>query len=87
MSLTSLTTDGLVEKMHDALKREYKARKGKDLPLGFEQDQKLLFAAISRGILEYLKSKQNEFISTITFTDGGISETHTVTNLNLNITP
>lgn len=83
----SLTTQGLVEKMVAALETEYNARKGRSLPLGYEGDREVLFAAIARGILEYLEEKQNEFISTVTFTDGSILEHHTVTNLNLNITP
>jgi len=82
----SLTTDGLVQQMTNALRTEYEKRKpGRSLPQGYEEDRAILFAAIARGILEYLESKQNEFISTITLRDGGVSETHTVTNLDLNI--
>jgi hypothetical protein len=83
----SLTTEGLVGKMTSALKMEYNARKGKDLPPGYEEDREILFAAIARGILEYFGEKQDEFISSVTFTDGGISEQHTVTKIDLNITP
>jgi hypothetical protein len=81
----SLITHELVKKMTDALEKEYKARKGISLPSGYETDREILFAAIARGILEYLEEKQNEFISTITLRDGGVSMTHNVTNLDLNI--
>lgn len=83
----SLTTVELVQQMTDALRREYLTRKGRPLPPGYEEDREILFAAIARGILEYLEAKQNEFISTITLTDGGVSEQRDVTKLNLNITP
>lgn len=81
----SLTTNGLVQKMTDALGTEYEARKGRSLPPGYEEDREILFAAIARGILVYLEWKQNEFISTIKFDD--TAGTRTVSNLNLDINP
>ncbi|MGQ3685426.1 MAG: hypothetical protein ACUBOA_10550 [Candidatus Loosdrechtia sp.] len=81
----SLITHELVNKMTYALKTEYEARKGISLPPGYEADREILFAAIARGMLEYLEDKQNEFISTITLREGGASKTYNVTGLDLNI--
>jgi len=83
----SLNTDDLVKKMLDALKKEYQTRKGRALPPGFEEDREILFAAIARGILEYLESQQNDFISTITLRKDAILNSYEVTSLDLNISP
>lgn len=83
----SLNTKDLVVAMEKALAKEYKDRKEGPLPTAGQKDRELLFAAIARGVLQYLESHQNEFVSTIKLKKGAIETSYTVTGLDLNIVP
>jgi hypothetical protein len=84
----SLKTSELVAVMETVMAEEYSRQKGTSLPGVGGGDRRLLFTAVAGGVLQYLESKQQEVISTITLRRGapGTTEvTFTVTNLNLNI--
>jgi len=83
----SLNTNDLVVAMATALAQEYLSRKGRALPEAGKEDRELLFAAIARGVLQYLESHQNEVVSTIKLKKGAIETSYTVTGLDLNIVP
>jgi hypothetical protein len=66
-----------------AMKDTYKAMKNEVLPTAGEEDRRILFVAIARGILSYLKQHENEFISSIRYDIS--TETYSVDTLNLDI--
>jgi hypothetical protein len=64
----------------------FESVKGTKLPLAGKEDRKMLFVAISRGILRYLKNNP-DFINTITLEDPNDNSitTETVTGMDLDI--
>lgn len=65
----ALTTSGMVSAIEEALRKEWHKEKKSPLPDIGQEDRRLLFAAIARGILEYLENNQNEIFSGITIRD------------------
>jgi hypothetical protein len=55
--------------MEGAMEEEWRVAKGVPLPGVGLEDRRLLFAAIARGVLAYLKTNQNGIFKTITFED------------------
>jgi hypothetical protein len=81
-----LNSSDLTQAMQEAFKKEWAAVKKIALPDAGGEDRRLLFAAVARGLLEYVEAHQNEVISAITFEDeGATSITHTVTNTEIGI--
>jgi hypothetical protein len=80
--------NSLAAAMEHAMQTEWQAVKGVALPnLGIE-DRRLLFVAIARGLFEYLKAHENEFMTDITLRErgaGGTDENFLVTQLELNL--
>ena len=80
--------DSLAAAMEHAMQTEWHAVKDVALPnLGME-DRRLLFVAIARGLFEYLKAHENEFVTDITLREpgaGGSDENFLVTQLELNL--
>lgn len=62
----------------------YKTLKSADLPDFGVEDRLMLFTAIARGILRYLKDHQSELISEITFLNEAYVS-HEVNDVKLNI--
>lgn len=80
--------NSLAAAMEDAMQDEWQAVKGMPLPGQGEEDRRLLFVAIARGLFVYLKAHENEFMVDITLREpgvGGTDENLLVTQLELNL--
>lgn len=80
--------NSLAAAMEDAMQTEWQAVKGVPLPGQGEEDRRLLFVAIARGLFVYLKAHENEFMVDITLREpdvGGTDENLLVTQLELNL--
>lgn len=75
----------LTDAMQEAFKKEWLAVKKTPMPGAGGEDRRLLFAAVARGLLEYVEAHQNEVLTTITFQDAGQPVTHTVIDADINI--
>lgn len=74
-------TNSMAEAIETALQQEWPLARGVPLPPDGMAERRILFVAIARGVLQYLKDHQHEFINSITL--NGISQP--VTNVDLNI--
>jgi len=74
--------------MEAAMHEEWLAARGSALPGGVgEVDRKLLFAAVAKGVLRYLKAHQDEVLISITTRDdtfGSTEDRRLVTHLEIN---
>ncbi len=61
----SLTIGELTSYIDTAFQEEWTRRKTISLPAGGEEDRQLLFAAVARGVLTYLKAKEGELVRSI----------------------
>ena len=80
--------NSLAAAMEDAMQDEWQAVKGVPLPDQGEEDRRLLFVAIARGLFVFLKAHENEFMVDITLREpgvGGTDENLLVTQLELNL--
>jgi hypothetical protein len=75
-------SDSMAEAIEKAMDKEYQAVKGTALPSDGSDDRKILWAAISNGILNYLKKHQNEILTSITLDSNAAN---TVAALELNV--
>jgi len=75
----------LTEAMLQALGREWQQAKGAPLPAAGVEDRRLLFAAVARGLLEYLDSHQDQVIRTIDLEQSGVRTRYQVKALDLDI--
>ncbi len=80
-----LVLSELTDAMQDAFRTEWKNAKGTPAPDTGVDDRRMMFAAISRGLLEYLDAHQNDFLTSITFDEGGQPVDHSVTAAELDI--
>lgn len=81
----SLTVDELTSAIDESFKEEWKRRKTIKLPAGGEEDRQLLFAAVARGVLTYLKAKEGELVGSINTTLAEGATTLVVSGAVLNI--
>jgi hypothetical protein len=58
-------SNSMAEAIELALKQELAAR-GESLPSPGEDSRRVFFVAISRGVLQYLKDHEGEFLNSIT---------------------
>jgi hypothetical protein len=75
--------DSMAKEMEDALAYLYRQLKDKDLPEIAKEERRILFVAISRGLLKYLNDHQSVLRASVNVTGTG---TRTVTNFNLHVT-
>jgi hypothetical protein len=75
----------LTEAMLRALEREWQRAKGAALPAAGVEDRRLLFAAVARGLLEYLDAHQDQVIRTIDLDQAGVRTRYQVRALDLDI--
>jgi hypothetical protein len=69
--------DSMALEIDNQMKALFEAIKGKSMPDDAQLDRRMLFTAISRGILKYLKDHADDFLSAITVTHTtGTSVTH-----------
>jgi hypothetical protein len=79
----------LTDAIDKAFGTEWTNSKGGTAPDAGKDDRRLMFAAVARGILEYLSAQQSDFIASLTLTDtaGNSSVTYSAsaTSLNINV--
>jgi hypothetical protein len=81
----ALRPDGLTNAIETAFATEWAARKGGSPPEAGKQDRQLMFAAVARGVLEYLAGT-TEIISHLTVNvSGGSAVEYDVTKTQMNI--
>ena len=78
---TADIADSMAEAIEVALQQEWPLVQGVPLPAEGLLERRILFVAIARGVLQYLKDHQHEFMNSITL--NGIPQA--VTNVELNI--
>ncbi len=87
----TLTEDDISGSMAQYIDKEmkdlYEKLKGTSFPSGGGEDRRMLFTAISRGILKYFKTNQDDLINVLTATHdpSTIEVDHTVSELDLDI--
>ncbi|HWP47391.1 MAG TPA: hypothetical protein VNM22_09545 [Candidatus Limnocylindrales bacterium] len=81
----ALEATHMTEAIEAAFKNEWQVVKGTPLPAAGSEDRRLLFAAIARGILEYLKDHEEDILKSITVKDpSDTAITYTVEKMDLN---
>lgn len=82
----ALTTTELTAAMQEALRQEWQATKGSAIGNTTVEDMRLIFAAVSRGLLTYLEAHEDDFLNTITVQENAENpRTQTVVRTDLNI--
>jgi hypothetical protein len=81
----ALRPSELTQQIDAAFAAEWARTKDIPLPAAGAEDRRLLFAAVARGLLEYLKEHQGDAFDSITLRDVGDPKTWTVTDTELNI--
>jgi hypothetical protein len=78
--------DTMAEAMEEEMADLFQMLKGKTLPEIGKEERRLLFVAISRGVLKYLEAHQSDVLTSVTINHAtGPGVTHTVSNVDLNI--
>ena len=79
--------DTLAKAIEEAMADAFQKVKGYRCPNAGADDRRLLFVAIARGVIKYLEAHQNDVLASVTIRHTiGPSVTHTVSNVDLNIT-
>lgn len=79
--------DSLAKAIEEEMADTFQKVKGIPLPEVGKDDRRLLFVAIARGVLKYLEAHQHDVLASATIHHTiGPSVTHTVSNVDLNIT-
>lgn len=82
----ALEVTRMTEAIEAAFKKEWQRVKGTPLPEAGSEDRRLLFAAVARGILEYLKDHENEILNSFTVKDPSDTRIlYTVEKVDLNV--
>lgn len=78
--------DSMAGAIEDAMADVYTKVKGTGLPDVGEEDRRILFTAVARGVLRYSEDHETQLLSDVTITHtSGAGVGHAVSNLNLNI--
>lgn len=67
----ALNVDGLTEAIEAGFDREWQKAKGTPAPTSGSDDRRIMFAAVARGVLQYLKTHENELLRSITAHEPG----------------
>jgi hypothetical protein len=82
----ALAPDPLTEAMMQALHDEWQAAKGSPLPDAGAEDRRLLFAAVAKGLLGYLKANEDGAVRSIELrAEGPQAIVYTVVSLDLGV--
>lgn len=79
--------NSMAQAIEQAMQEEWQAAKGVPLPSQGQGDRRLLFVAVARGMLRYLKAHQDEVLLSITTKDvtpGSTEGKRLVTKLEIN---
>ena len=71
----ALDPKSLTDAIDTAFGIEWKKVKTNPLPDAGKDDRRLMFAAVARGVLQYLSDHQGEFISSVTLAPSGTTTT------------
>jgi len=75
--------DSMAGYIDQAMEDTYRAMRNQALPDAGQEDRRILFVAIARGVLAYLETHQHEFVKTIRYS--GYPTNYSVDTLNLDI--
>lgn len=79
--------DTLAKAIEEEMANVFQKVKEKPLSEVGKEDRRLMFVAIARGVLKYLEAHQNDVLASVTISHTtGPSVTHSVSNVDLNIT-
>lgn len=82
----ALTVSGLTGAIETAFAAEWQSVRNAALPGAGGEDRRLLFAAIARGVLGYLKTHERELISRLEFEDlEEVGRSRRIRSVDLNI--
>jgi len=80
----SLDVTGMTAAIEAAFATEWaKSKPNMALPAAGQEDRRMLFAAVARGILEYLKDHEDEIFKTITIEEGAGRRVHKIVEADL----
>jgi hypothetical protein len=79
-------SNSMAEAIEQAMSQELLLTEGIPLPSAGAADRRLLFVAIARGVLQYLKTHQSETFNNITFEEDPVGGIAAVTAVELNYT-
>jgi hypothetical protein len=79
-------SNSMAQAIETAMQQELMAVSGQSLPAAGQDDRRLLFVAIARGVLEYLKAHEAETLNSITFTATPSTAFAPVVSVDLNYT-
>jgi hypothetical protein len=74
--MPKLSADSLAAEFEDAMQAEWVAVKGTSLSSAGEEDRRILFAAIARGLLKFLTDNRSDIETSAN--DGGEDHRHIV---------
>lgn len=77
-------SNSMAEAIETAMQQELMAVSGISLPAKGQDDRRLLFVAIARGVLQYLKDHENETLKSITLNRTELSGIAPVDRVDLN---
>ena len=81
----ALSATGIAAAIEAAFVTEWLNVKGDNLSAYGQQERRILFVAIARGMLQYLEANQNQIVNALTLEfSSGVQQTYTVTGLDLN---
>jgi hypothetical protein len=82
----ALNVNELTAAIEAGFDREWTAAKGTPAPSAGKEDRRIMFAAVARGVLQYLKAQQDELLGSLTARDqNGVSYTFEVESTDLGI--
>jgi len=76
--------NSMAEAIEQAMQEEYLIVTGTPLPFVGQEDRRLLFVAIARGVLQYLKAHEGEMFNSITLDSTVLSATTPVKKVEVN---
>ena len=79
-------SNSMAEAIETAMQQELMAVRGIPLPADGQDDRRLLFVAIARGVLQYLKNHESETLNSITLNTPVLSGIAPVERVNWNYT-
>lgn len=73
-SYTSNDDGSMAAYIDRAMQDEWYAARGEHLPQQGEEDRRILFAAIAKGVLRYLYDHRDDLVSTLMHPEGGVGD-------------
>jgi hypothetical protein len=81
----ALSATNIAAAIETAFVAEWLSVKGENLAAYGQQERRILFVSIARGMLQYLEANQNEIVNSLTLElSPGLEQTYNVAALDLN---